>query len=171
MKKVISFCLWGNEAKYVTGAIRNIELAKQIYPDWEVWLYCGTSVSNDLYRKIGHIEHHEDVADSTTLYYSDNIQVVILDKEGDWTMMLDRLRPSLEKDVECFISRDTDSRLSVREKLAVNEWLESDKIWHTMHCHAWHSVPMLGGMFGCKKTGFDNLWTLANNWQNSTRSR
>ena len=32
MKKVISFCLWGNDPKYNVGAIRNAEIAKEIYP-------------------------------------------------------------------------------------------------------------------------------------------
>jgi hypothetical protein len=37
--KVIAFSLWGNDAKYGIGAIKNVELARQIYPDWQVWIY------------------------------------------------------------------------------------------------------------------------------------
>jgi len=34
MKKIISFSLWGDNPVYTQGAIRNAELAKEIYPDW-----------------------------------------------------------------------------------------------------------------------------------------
>ena len=39
MKKIISFCLWGNDPKYTVGALRNAELAKTIYPDWKTRFY------------------------------------------------------------------------------------------------------------------------------------
>jgi hypothetical protein len=48
------------------------------------------------------------------------------------------------------ISRDTDSRLSLREKAAVDEWLSSDKGFHIMRDHPWHKYPVLGGMWGIK---------------------
>jgi len=32
MKKVVSFSLWGDNPIYNIGAIRNAELAKEIYP-------------------------------------------------------------------------------------------------------------------------------------------
>jgi len=34
MKKIISFSLWGDNPIYTQGAIRNAELAKEVYPDW-----------------------------------------------------------------------------------------------------------------------------------------
>ena len=39
MKKVISFSLWGNNPTYNIGAIKNAELAKEFYPDFECWFY------------------------------------------------------------------------------------------------------------------------------------
>ena len=32
MKNIISFCLWGDNPIYTIGAIRNAELAQEIYP-------------------------------------------------------------------------------------------------------------------------------------------
>ena len=32
--KLITFSLWGQDPKYLVGAIRNAELASEIYPDW-----------------------------------------------------------------------------------------------------------------------------------------
>ena len=39
MKKVISFNLWGNNPIYNIGAIKNVELAKVFYPEFECWFY------------------------------------------------------------------------------------------------------------------------------------
>ena len=53
--------------------------------------------------------------------------------------------------VEVMISRDTDSRLSKREAVAVNEWLNSGKLFHVMRDHPAHATEILGGMWGAKK--------------------
>jgi hypothetical protein len=69
------------------------------------------------------------------------------------------------------LSRDCDSRLSLREKAAVDEWLESDKGFHTIHDHFHHSVPILGGLWGIKRgclPVFDKLmsdWSAEDRWQ------
>lgn len=60
-------------------------------------------------------------------------------------------------DSEFVIFRDTDSRISNREKYAVLEWIESGKTLHIMRDHPYHycpfgSVPLsiLAGMWGIK---------------------
>ena len=39
MKKVITFSLWGDKPMYNIGAIKNAELAREVYPDFECWFY------------------------------------------------------------------------------------------------------------------------------------
>jgi hypothetical protein len=56
-----------------------------------------------------------------------------------------------DPEVEVMMSRDTDSRFWLREKLAVDEWLNSDCIFHIMRDHPYHFFPILAGMFGTKK--------------------
>jgi hypothetical protein len=46
------------------------------------------------------------------------------------------------------MSRDLDSALTQRERAAVDEWLASNKSFHSMRDHPMHGVPMLGGMWG-----------------------
>jgi hypothetical protein len=60
--------------------------------------------------------------------------------------------------VECFMSRDIDTRIQPREVLAVNEWLESGKTLHIMRDHPQHYPRILGGMYGlhCKKLFKEN---------------
>ena len=81
----------------------------------------------------------------------DNVEIIYVAKPGDWRSMFWRFMPASESEVDVIICRDTDSRLSLREKAAVDEWLKSDKGFHIMRDHPAHGFPILGGMWGAKK--------------------
>lgn len=135
MKKVVSFCLWGNNPKYTVGAIRNAQLIKEIYPGWEGWFYCGNSVPPHIINSIE----------------AEGCKVILKDEQGDWTGMFWRFEPIAHPEVEVMISRDTDSRLSYRESSAVLDWLSSGLLFHVMRDHPAHSTEILGGMWGARK--------------------
>jgi hypothetical protein len=61
-----------------------------------------------------------------------------------------RFESSYDKNAKIVVFRDTDSRLSNREKIAVDEWINSDKTFHIMRDHPYHKFPILGGMWGYK---------------------
>lgn len=145
MKKVISFSLWGDNPTYNIGAIKNAEQAINFYPDFECWFYI-----------------HENVPKETIdiLKSMSNTKIVI--KRGD----LNKIKPMMwrfeaidDPDVEVMISRDTDTRFTMREQLAVNEWLNSNTIFHIMRDHPHHNFCILGGMFGTKKIKELPNWT------------
>lgn len=138
MKKVISFSLWGDNPTYNIGAIRNAELSKVFYPDFECWFYI----------------HEETVPFETieTLSKLNNTKIIL--KNGDLLTckpMMWRFEAIDEPDVEIMMSRDTDTRILLREKLSVDEWLNSNKLFHIMRDHPHHEFKILGGMFGTKK--------------------
>lgn len=142
MKKIIAFSLWGNKPIYNVGAIKNAELAKELYPQWICRYYVGTSTPLDTIKKLNSL---------------DNTEVIQMNLEGDWTGMFWRFYPSSDDDVEIMLSRDCDSRLSVREMLAVNEWINSDKGFHIMRDHPYHNIEILGGMWGVKNNVLPNM--------------
>ena len=161
MTKVIAFSLWGENPKYTIGAIRNAELAKKIYPDWEVWMYVSEDVPKNILDEL----------------ISLNCNVLNMG-EGNWNGMFWRFKPAASSDI-IMISRDTDSRLSYREKAAVDEWLTSDKDFHIMRDHPYHATEILGGMWGARngilsgikemmesydKGDFDNKWQVDQNF-------
>ena len=154
MKKVISFSLWGDNPKYTKGAIYNSELAIDIYPTWTCRFYCGKSVPNEVLDE---------------LQTKENVELVLMDEEGDWTGMFWRFYACEDSDI--MISRDTDSRLSLREKNSVDEWLNSDKNFHIMRDHPYHTTEILGGMWGCRNgilkgiTKEIDLYIKGNFWQ------
>ena len=56
------------------------------------------------------------------------------------------------------LSRDTDTRILLREKVAVNEWLNSKTLFHIMRDHPHDNFCILGGMFGAKKNPQISSW-------------
>lgn len=134
--KVISFSLWGSKPFYWKGALENIRLAKEIYPDWVCRFYVDNTVEEKIWQKIK----------------DEGGEVIMVNNSlGSFHGMFWRFLPNDDPDVEVFISRDCDSRLNVREKACVDEWLGSDKGFHCMHDHPYHKcVPILGGMWGAK---------------------
>lgn len=145
MLKVISFCLWGNEPKYNIGAIKNAILASKYYPEFECWFYI----------------HKESVSQNTINELNKLKNVKIIFKSGDLNKckpMCWRFEPIDDPDVEILLSRDTDTRILHREKLAVDEWLLSGKTFHIMRDHPDHNFTILGGMFGTKKIKHINKW-------------
>ena len=56
----------------------------------------------------------------------------------------------LDNTVDIFLSRDLDSSLSTREKSAVDEWLNSDKLFHAIRDHPSHNGVLLAGLWGVK---------------------
>ena len=136
--KVISFCLWGSKNIYKVGLIENIKLAKKLYPSWICYVYLHVySVDLNFFKQLSMF---------------DNVKVI---QKYDYKIrpkrfMLWRLEPLLDPHVELFISRDIDTRIQLREVLAVDEWIYSNKILHIMRDHPQHYNRIMGGMFGLK---------------------
>jgi len=60
-------------------------------------------------------------------------------------------------DADVMICRDVDSRLGLREKFAVDEWLESDKDCHIMRDNEEHGAPICAGMWGARNGILSNI--------------
>ena len=138
MKHVITFSLWGDNPLYNIGVIRNVELAKNVYPDFECWVYI----------------HKESVPSESIIKLQEFNNTKIILKSGDINICKPRMwrfEAIIEPDVEVMLSRDTDSRFTLREQLAVKEWLNSNKTFHIMRDHPCHNFEIMAGMFGVKK--------------------
>jgi hypothetical protein len=153
MKKVISFCLYGTAPSYQEGAIENIHAAKIIYPDWVCRFYVSTEVKTetvDTMRKLG-------------------AEIVIKERVADSDGMFWRFLAACDETVDILIVRDTDSRLTEREKLAVDDWLKSGKNFHIMRDHPLHNTLIPGGMWGCRNSVLKNLNSYMKRWKKFER--
>lgn len=149
--KIVSYCLWGENAKYNIGAIRNAELAQKYLPDWKCWFYCANSVPKNIIQQLSSMS---------------NVLVKPVGEPGGWKFTVNRFL-AFSEDVERVISRDTDSRFSEREVAAINQWVDSGKDAHIMRDHPYHGgFPMLAGMIGIKGGVIKNVKALLSLYQN-----
>lgn len=134
----ISMSLFGTDPIYTTGALRNAELAKTVYPGWRCIFYVSPKCA--IVKKLSEL----------------GAVVVDGDKQIK-NQMFWRFQVADLPDCDRFIIRDTDSRLSAREANAVAEWVASPYKFHSMRDHPAHTLPLGGGLWGAAKGAFPNM--------------
>lgn len=148
-RNYLSFSLWGDKPLYNVGAIRNAQLAKTIYKNWQMIVYVDQTVPSQTIKQLQ--DHGALVKDMTD--------------SGIYGLFWRFLAADLD-DGQHVVFRDTDSRISLREKLAVDEWIYNNHAIHVMRDHPFHEMPfgadgrgLLGGMWGIKSkiTDFEPL--------------
>jgi hypothetical protein len=149
--KIISFSLWGNQEMYIQGAVENLKIQEQVYPQWKCRFYIDDSVSNESVNRIKEY----------------GCEIINIGRSLDsFHGMFWRFLANDDPNVEMFISRDCDSRINYREAEAVKEWIESGKTIHCMHDHPYHwPVPMLGGMWGARTGKIKDMGNLISEWK------
>ena len=140
MTNYVSFSLWGNQPIYNIGCLKNAELMKTIYHDWKMIVYYDNTVPLETIEKLK------------------DMDVIVKDMSDSGIYgMFWRFFAHDEHDCKYAIFRDADARITEREKLAVDEWIDSGKSIHVMRDHPAHRIPygnsglgILGGMWGIK---------------------
>ena len=135
MKRIVSFSLYGDKPKYTVNAIVNALLAPSVYPGWT----CRFAVDDTVPPAV-----------TAALRSLPWVEVTEMPHHTDARGMFWRFLPAAEPDVDAVLSRDTDSWLSRREAVCVEEWLESGRDFHILRDHCYHSFPMMGGLWGVR---------------------
>lgn len=149
MTKVISFSLYGNDPIYTIGCINNAKLLDKIFKDWKIWVYHNNTVP-------------KEILDELLLL---GVKLINTNEDNGFINSLWRFNPISEPDVDYFISRDCDSRLSERDEIAVNEWIESGKSFHILREHPiGHSWPINAGMWGAIGGSIPNFKSLLSDY-------
>jgi GR25 family glycosyltransferase involved in LPS biosynthesis len=125
--KAFSFCIYGTERNYYDGLLENIQIIREYFPDFEIYVYKG-------------------ICDPTWVF--ENCKVIETEKEGAINMLY-RYLPLTFADIG-FV-RDTDSRIYERDRWCIFEFLKSSKNYHIIRDHYYHKEPIMGGIFGWKK--------------------
>jgi hypothetical protein len=134
MKKIVSYSLYNNRPKDVINGVINCLLLPKIYPDWIARFYIDDTIPSCIEK---------------LLRTFDYVEVVVMPRHKGSEAMLWRFLPAAEHDT-VMISRDADSWVSVREKVCVDQWLESKKNFHIVRDHCYHSQKIMGGMWGVR---------------------
>ncbi len=157
MKKIISYCLYGKDPRYLEGLVHNSNLAVQYYPDWTIRLYTDYPTDN------------KDLIDIKNGH--PNLDIIYQSPEIGHKFMFNRFDVLADKTIDFVISRDLDSRLGHKEMYAVHEWIDSNKSFHIMRDNVEHRVPILGGMWGASNKFIskiaDKYFTMKTNYFNS----
>ena len=134
MKKVISFTLWGNAEIYLFGGLLNADIAKKEWPGWICRYYVDATEIPKLFLD--------------ELNSRDNTEIIYMNESGCQFSTLWRFYAA--EDCDVMISRDADSRLNNRDKVAVDEWITSGKDYHILRDSCQHTRPMAAGMWGVR---------------------
>jgi hypothetical protein len=136
----VSFSLWGDNPIYNVGIVKNAELMNKYYQNWKMLVFFDSSVPSETIKEL----HNRNV--ETHMFLDSSVYGMF------WRFYAADL-----PDCEYAIFRDADSRISLRESLAVDEWIKSGKSLHVMRDHPYHRIPagnnqlgILGGMWGIK---------------------
>lgn len=132
-ENIIAFSLFGNLPRYCETSIINVDLAKQIYPEWTCRFYVDATVT-------------EVVKDRLRQRGAEVVEVTAAQQQlsGLFWRFLVMDDPQAKR----FLIRDADSLVSYREKAAVDAWLQSEKWFHNMHDFYTHTELVLAGMWG-----------------------
>jgi hypothetical protein len=133
--KVLSFSLYGNNPLYTIGAIKNSILHNIYFSDWEMWVYHNDTVPTSILDEL----------------ITNGVRLINTNEDLGFVGSLWRFYAAAGPDVEYFISRDCDSRISERDVTAVSEWVDSKKSFHIIRDHpVGHGWNINAGMWGSK---------------------
>jgi hypothetical protein len=121
---------------YMRGLWFNCAMIKIVCPDFKIHVTVEMSVWIK-YRDFFNV-------------LQDDYNVIIETLEADTLckMMLWRMRPVFNPDVEYCFLRDADALVTYRETTAIKEFVLSKSNIHSIQDNPGHSVPLLGGLCG-----------------------
>lgn len=134
MINLFSFSLYGSSPKYIIGAVQNAMDIQKLGSHYKSVFYCGKSIPESVFLDLesagGLVRRESENWHPNGMFWRFQAQQEFF----DFNVMF----------------RDTDSRISARELIAIDEWLDSNKELHIMRDHPFHNAMILGGMWGAK---------------------
>jgi hypothetical protein len=134
-ENVIAYSLWGNEPRYLVPLLESVRILPHLFPAWSIRVYYDTTVDHNYVTDLGHR--------GVQLR-----QMILPQGQPGHRRLLWRFEAIRDPSVKRFLIRDADSLLSVKERVAVDAWLSSDRYFHAMRDWYTHTDLILAGMWG-----------------------
>jgi tetratricopeptide (TPR) repeat protein len=134
-ENVISYSLWGTSPRYLVPLQENLRIARHLFPAWTVRIYLDAGSPEALetaLRQAG----------------ADVRRTSLPEGMPPFRRLLWRFHVISDPTVKRFLARDADALLSVKERVAVDDWLASGKHFHMMRDYYTHTDLVLAGMWG-----------------------
>ena len=138
--KIFSFCIYGTENKYYFGLEENLRIINEFYPDYQIYIFCGSNQLTDILNKL------------STQYL--NVNLINTNKEGVINMTY-RYMPITYENVESVIIRDADSEINPRDRWCIDDFANTVNskeqcnmpFVQIIRDHFWHKSRIMGGLF------------------------
>lgn len=132
---IISFSLWGGDKVYLDGAIENVRHARVLFPEWQVRFYLDDSVPPDYIVRL--------LAEGADI-------IKMPPQSKPYEGLFWRFLVASDPGVSRFMVRDADSVLSLRDRRAIDAWIQSDKAFHVVRDGYSHTSLILAGLWAGK---------------------
>ena len=143
LDQIIAYSLWGNDPKYLSGAIDNAKMAPLIFPEWRCRFYCDESVPENVRKSLQML----------------GAQVRLMPRmTAAFFGLFWRFQVIHDPTVKRFLIRDVDSPLLLEEKAAVDQWLASPHPFHIIRDWITHTELILAGLWGGIQGVLPDLW-------------
>ena len=152
-RNVIAFSLFGENPRYVQPLVLSAELKPHLYPLWTMRIYVDNSVPE---RVLG-------------IFRAKGCQIVQV-SPSDIPGTFWRFLAANDQSIDRFIFRDADSILNIRERVAVDEWIASNRHFHVMRDFYSHSELILAGLWGGVRGALPPIDPLIEQWFKEKRA-
>ena len=134
-ENVISYCLWGNEPRYLAPLLESVRILPHLFPAWSIRVYYDTTVDHHYIVDLG--QRGVQLR-----------QMILPQGQPGHRRLLWRFEVIRDPSVRRFLIRDADAVLNIKERVAVDAWLQSDRYFHAMRDWHSHTDLVLAGMWG-----------------------
>ena len=142
-RKVISMSLYGKDPRYTWGVLRNAQLVPVYLPDWTLRVYVAADTAPSELAVPPRIINKLRLLGAEIAYVSTGTSLA----PRNW-----RLLVANDQDLDYFLVRDADARLSEREAAAIRDWFKNGPLSAAIHCirdHPKHAdQAIVDGLWG-----------------------
>ncbi len=134
-RNILAYSLWGNAPRYQVPLLENARIRPHLFPEWTIRVYHGDTVDPGYLQELASL----------------GVQLQPSGDAGDGPAhrgLLWRFAAAADPSVRRFLIRDADSLLTVKERVAVDDWLRSGFYFHAMRDWYSHTDLLLAGMWG-----------------------
>lgn len=134
---VFSFTIYGDQPKYCQGLLENLALIREHYPSFKTHITIYNNVPATYVRQYMSFDH----------------VCVSYPKNADAPNMVERFM-IMDDDptIDVMLVRDADSRIHARDRYCIDHFLGSTFECHTIRDHHLHHSPVMGGLWGIKRS-------------------
>lgn len=139
--KVLALSLYGSDPRYLAGAVRNAEIARDLLPDWTLHVYVAARGAGDPSLQVPQATLDALRANGAVLVALDAKTVAAAGYGMMWRFLAADELPRAAR----FAVRDADTRLLLRDRYALDDWEASGRAFHVVRDHPAHSEHAVPG--------------------------